>query len=1183
MALKQSGVRLIAQGASTFIRQITSANRSVLGFERGIISGSKSVRALDVALGGLVAGTLLRAGDMLLDLGRKARDGFFESIKMAADLEEQMDTVGAIMQLTNDEVAELKRLSKDLGLDPTLKVSTLEAAEAIERLGRQGIDAETIINGLARETIFLANATGSDFNLAANVAADSMKIFSLEAQDMGKITGLVTGLVANSKFRVEDFNLALRNGGAAAAQAGLSLEDFTTIVGVSAEEMGSGMRAGTGLRAFMNRLTPSTKKATEAMMDLGIITEEGKNRFFDAEGQFKSMNDISVVLAETMGTLTAEQKSAYIETLFGIDALGTAVALIDEGQVVYEDAATAAKELGIEQKFLNEFVEGGITGFEAYQAQLMSLDPEQVAKQRIDNMNGALEIFKGVVEDARITLGEKFLPSLTEFIRAITEFVTNESDRILAFFDGLVEILDRFVSGFIAAMSADSGVWDAFLAGLANAGVDREVLDSLDEFVKMVIGFGRFVMDNWRAIFDGIKAITAIIVGLKVISFITGLVSGLISTWGAMSAVMSASSSVFSGIVAILGGPVTATILAVGAVIWGLWYAWRENLFGIQDITKDFVDKVVENFNHVKETVLEIIRDLLNKSEKWWESNKEDIFEIVQNFKDGVIELFEKTKDGILEIITDLFIQAEDWWGDHGESVKVIVGAFLEHIEGRFKWIKERIELIIDTIKETALNLWEKFGDDIFDLSDGFLQDLNNLWEQFKDILGDVVDAIAAAILGDWEEFGRKMRDATDKQLILIQTAFSNSKAKFEEIITNIWNSIVAKWKGFSWESIGQFAMDGLKSGILSKIQAVADAARSVAQAAKDAVTGFMRIESPSRLMYEIGEFVVQGFVDALNDGESNIQEAAEKAFDITGKLSSIAGISERIFKDRVLGRIESGIDQTQEKIGEANRILNHEIERDRLTDEQRRELTEARNRTAGFERTLEGLQSGRLGSHLSDSERSAAISLVRKDFKDNYEALEFLLQKFDVVPFDILSHDDQMKIFFDAVKDGNEQLEEAIKRVWEAQGELNNQTSEYEAQQKKLLEIEEKRADIDFLKSQFDLIKLINENNIDGGILDGIQLGIDADPGQILDATSDVLGKILETLQAPFVGAPVRPPAPVTSPNQSEYYPSRPDLAPQRPAYQDDSTTINIDRPTFAPERPEALPERLRDILTRP
>lgn len=55
----------------------------------------------------------------------------------------------------------------------------------------------------------------------------------------------------------------------------------------------------------------------------------------------------------------------------------------------------------------------------------------------------------------------------------------------------------------------------------------------------------------------------------------------------------------------------------------------------------------------------------------------------------------------------------------------------------------------------------------------------------------------------------------------------------------------------------------------------------------------------------------------------------------------------------------------------------------------------------------------------------------------------------------------------------------------------------------KKLLELEKQRSDLAFLEQQLDLINLIEENQLDAeSILGGLELGLDADVGGLLDAT---------------------------------------------------------------------------------
>ncbi|MEZ4622076.1 MAG: hypothetical protein R2867_42120 [Caldilineaceae bacterium] len=51
---------------------------------------------------------------------------------------------------------QLKGLIQDLGLDPKLKVSATEAADAIEMLGRNGLRMDDILSGAARSTVLLA-------------------------------------------------------------------------------------------------------------------------------------------------------------------------------------------------------------------------------------------------------------------------------------------------------------------------------------------------------------------------------------------------------------------------------------------------------------------------------------------------------------------------------------------------------------------------------------------------------------------------------------------------------------------------------------------------------------------------------------------------------------------------------------------------------------------------------------------------------------------------------------------------------------------------------------------------------------------------------------------------------------------------------------------------------------------
>ena len=79
---------------------------------------------------------------------------------------------------------------------------------------------------------------------------------------------------------------------------------------------------------------------------------------------------------------------------------------------------------------------------------------------------------------------------------------------------------------------------------------------------------------------------------------------------------------------------------------------------------------------------------------------------------------------------------------------------------------------------------------------------------------------------------------------------------------------------------------------------------------------------------------------------------------------------------------------------------------------------------------------------------------------------------------------------------------------------ELAAAQDELIAQQERLLELEQKRADLDFLRQQYELIKLIQENNLDASILEGLTFGVDADAGSLMDAMIEAMQQMIGAVE---------------------------------------------------------------------
>lgn len=576
-----------------------------------------------VAIGGAVTGVVALGGAMIAT----AVDG----TKMAMDLESQMDVIASVLNKTEQEAQPLNDLILQLGINPNLKVSTLEAADAIETLATAGLDMNEIIGGAAEATVLLSNASGGDFSQSAEIMTDSMAIFTDSISSYQDAVNGVISVSNASKFTVDDYALALAQAGGIAGTVGVEFDDFNTSIAAISPLFASGSDAGTSYKTMLQRLVPSTNPAVDAMRDLGLFagltdkefektqstiakyqtqlaaldpksknfakkSEEltgkisalnstlvtGSNAFYDANGNLKDMAEISTILNKALADLSEEEKSTALTTIFGTDAMRAAVGMADAGVIAYTDAALAAKELGVSQEAVNAVMEGGITKFEAMQLQMGKTDALEQAKQRVDNAKGVLEVFGGVVEAVQISIGQGFLPTIKELGLQFTNFLSDNSGSIIAFFRSFAEGL-AYGASFIPQM----------LSGLVALGA----------------GAGDLVGDiaNFGTLIGG-----AIAPMINFLAPVASAVAEFLSWKDVMVALGVAVGSVVLPALATLAATLWPIVVSVGAVIAAsalLRNAWESDFLGMRTVLSGAVAAIGSTLSSLKEYFVAVVDD----------------------------------------------------------------------------------------------------------------------------------------------------------------------------------------------------------------------------------------------------------------------------------------------------------------------------------------------------------------------------------------------------------------------------------------------------------------------------------------------------------------------------------------------------------------------------------------------
>jgi TP901 family phage tail tape measure protein len=485
-----------------------------------------------------------RSGGTLTGVGNKSAlaagvlaAGLAYVTNKAVDFEKQISAIGAVSGASTADLESMRKKALQLGADTTFSAS--QAANAMEELAKAGISVPDILNGAADAAVALAAAGGIALPEAATISANAMNSFGIAAKDLVKVADQIAGAANASAIDVGEFGQSLQQVGAVAHLAGISFNDTAVAIALMGNAGIKGSDAGTSLKTMLQNLIPQTKQQIQLFHDLGIITKDGANHFFDASGKARSLADISQVLQNALKGMSKEQQLATLQTIFGSDAIRAAAVLANQGAAGFNSMATA----------------------------IGKTSAADVAAARLDNTAGKLEALKGSAETAAIAFGTALLPALLSTAKSLTSF----ANFLASLGPGTITIILRIVSaiaGFLVIVSIIAKIVEAiklfkaawialnlqFIATPIGAVITLIVL-LVAAFIILWIkcaGFRNFFIGAWNAIWGVLKAIGAWFAGPFANFFI-----------GAWNVIMAAFNAV--------KGPVMAVFNFIMTGITGVW------------------------------------------------------------------------------------------------------------------------------------------------------------------------------------------------------------------------------------------------------------------------------------------------------------------------------------------------------------------------------------------------------------------------------------------------------------------------------------------------------------------------------------------------------------------------------------------------------------------------------------
>lgn len=265
-------------------RNLTSAQAQLQNFGRTCTNVGKDL----LMLSGAMAAPLVMAA--------RSFAGFDDSMRL----------VQAVTQATDADFKALTKTAQRLGRDTSYTAQ--QAADAMVSLGRMGF-SPTEIQASIDAVLNLARSTGTELAEAGDIAANSMRIFGIEASQMSDVADVLTVTANSSAQTLIDLFEALKMGGPQAAAAGESIRETSAAIAVLANMGIKGSLAGTALRKSFSQF--AKVKVQDQLRSVGVET-------VDANGNLRKMAEIMRDISKVLSSMPTAERLSFAEDIFDI-------------------------------------------------------------------------------------------------------------------------------------------------------------------------------------------------------------------------------------------------------------------------------------------------------------------------------------------------------------------------------------------------------------------------------------------------------------------------------------------------------------------------------------------------------------------------------------------------------------------------------------------------------------------------------------------------------------------------------------------------------------------------------------------------------------------------------------------------------------------------------------------------
>ena len=868
----------IGLDSSEFDRGIGEATQSGMGFG-GVIGGvAKTVAAAGAAIGAAMVG-----------IGAA-------SMRVGMDMQSSMGAIQAQTGMATDDVRQLDLVFRDMSLSGTHSATEIAAAYAAVAVATHDVETATDIMSAA---MLLANATGNDLGQSAYFLANYLLKVGKDSSYAEKYVNLFTIATQNTGIGLTSLQNYIYRMTPAFEQFGASSE---TNIAVLSRLYQAGIRGASlysGMGSIMMEVATNFGVTAEWVEKFGIAQ-------YDANGVARDnidiMTDLALVMREQMGS-SLEDMGVNIERLNQLvyeqgEEFDMLTHLMEEYGIQANIAAMIAENMTAVQaaawfEFMNladEIRDEVIPSFERYGA------AAEAAEIRTAGLGTGFGILRNSLEVMKLALFDviespigSVLEKLGYHFRYLAKRLGEGGDlnHLVVQLGEAIGRLAEHIGEMLIKLIPIVLEWLPKLAEWLIKGIDFVADWGREIAIAIVVIKGLKILKITTPLVKGLGAAFTYAKG-KIAAFagVGGLgkvVPGIKGALGAKGAAGGAGAIGLKGLLAFLG-PKGWLVAGIGAVAIGFGAYFKH----LMENNEEFSSRVIGIWESIKESGKKIWDEVKETIKVVWEflepfvrfkldkmlTHIEFVLNNIINIVTFALNLIRNTFELVMALLTG------DWeraWN----AVESILEATVIFINNKIDNVKNYIIGKLNAVR-TFLENFDLFQIGV-NIIDGLVNGITSVADRVKDAVSNIAGSISGIFRRDLDTNSpSRVMDGIGRNTIQglidgIVSQVGNTVNATQDLTNQIINTTSSRAGEF--HSIGQNMMNGLLNGINSMAGAVMSAAQSIAQSAISTIQSALQINSPSRIFYDIGRAVCEGFIIGIESMENKIYKTMDDVF----------------------------------------------------------------------------------------------------------------------------------------------------------------------------------------------------------------------------------------------------------------------------------------------------------------